>query len=131
MENIVKIEGLYKAGYDAHRNTSFDPEERAKNIVKEYEAQLNGDLQTIPESEQERYITNYKKYLFSWLSAKSRCISSMITGPANFPVRRAEKANHSEHNHYCKFTEWRAKALKAIARKTEESKPEEVKEAEA
>ena len=56
MGNLIKIEGLYKAGYNAHRNTSFEPERRAENIVKEYESQLNGDLQTIPETEQERYI---------------------------------------------------------------------------
>lgn len=131
MENLIKIEGLYKAGYNAHRNTSFEPERRAENIVKEYEAQLNADLQTIPETEHERYIENYKKFLFSWLSAKSQCISSMITGPANFPVRRAEKANRSENMRYNDFVEWRTKALKAIAKKIEDSKPEEVKEAEA
>jgi len=131
MENLIKIEGLYNAGYNAHRNTSFEPERRAETMVKEYEAQLNGDLQIIPEAEKERYIENYKKYLFLWLSAKSQCISSMITGPSNFPVRRAEKANRSEHNRYTEFSEWRTKALNAIAKKIEESKPEEVKEAEA
>lgn len=131
MENLIKIEGLYQAGYNAHRNTSFEPERRAENMMKEYEAQLNGDLQIIPEAEKERYIENYKKYLFSWLSAKSKCISSMITGPANFPVRRAEKANISEHNRYTEFSEWRTKALNAIAKRIEDSKPEEVKEAEA
>lgn len=131
MENLIIIDGLYKAGYNAHRNTSFEPERRAETMVKEYEAQLNGDLQTIPESEHERYIDGYKKHLFSWLSAKSQCISSMITGPANFPVRRAEKANRSENNRYTEFTEWRAKVLKSISKKIEENKPEEVKDAEA
>lgn len=131
MENRITIEGLYKAGYNAHRNTSFEPERRAENLVKEYEAQLNEDLQTIPEAEKEKYIENYKKHLFSWLSAKSQCISSMITGPANFPVRRAEKANRSEHNRYTEFSEWRTKVLKSIAKKIEDSKPEDVKEAEA
>jgi len=95
--------------------------------VKEYEAQLNEDLQTIPEAEKEKYIENYKKHLFSWLSAKSQCISSMITGPANFPVRCAEKANRSEHNRYTEFSEWRTKVLKSIAKRMEDSKPEEIK----
>jgi hypothetical protein len=40
----------------------------------------------------------------------------MITGGANFPVRRHEKANQSEHNKYTAFREWRTKALNAITR---------------
>lgn len=126
----IKIEGLYEAAYRAYSNISFDPEKRAEAIVYEYEEQLNTDIDSMPESEQQRYIDGYKKYLFAWLSAKSRCLSSMITGPANFPVRRNEKANRTEHTRSVEFSEWRTKALKSIARKTEELRPQSEKDAE-
>lgn len=127
VENWVTIPGLYDAGYRAYSGISFDPERRAESIVKDYEEELNEDLKNMPDSEKERYIENYKKYLFAWLSAMSRCYSSMIAGPANFPVRRIEKLNRYEHNRSEEFTEWRKKALNAIAKKIEESKPIEQK----
>lgn len=129
-ELFIKIDGLYNAAYKAHQGTSFSPEKRAESCVRDYEEQLNEDLKNMPDEEKERYIEGYKKHLFAWLSAKSRCLSSMITGPANFPVRRNEKANNSEHNRSVEFTEWREKALKYIAKKAEESKPQEIKDSE-
>lgn len=126
----MKIEGLYNAAYRAYSNISFSPEKRAESVVSDYEQQLNEDLENIPEAEQERYIEGYKKHLFAWLSAKSRCLSSMITGPANFPVRRNEKANQAEHNRSIEFSEWRTKALKSIAKKAAEAKPQSEKDAE-
>lgn len=130
LENWVSIDGLYRAGYNAHCGTSFSPEIRAEQCVRDHEEELNNDLKNMPDEEKERYIEGYKKRLFAWLSAKSRCLSSMITGPANFPVRRNEKANNSEHNRSVEFTEWREKNLKYIAKKVEESKPQEVKDSE-
>ena len=127
VENWVNIPGLYDAGYRAYSGTSFSPERRAESIVKDYEEELNSDLKSIPEEEKERYIANYKKYLFAWLSAMSRCYSSMIAGPSNFPVRRMEKLNRYEHNRSEEFSEWIKKALSAIAKKVEDSKPAEQK----
>lgn len=127
---FIKIEGLYKAAYSAHSGTSFSPEKRAEQCVIGYEEQLNDDLKNMPDEEKQRYIEGYKKHLFAWLSAKSRCLSSMITGPANFPVRRNEKANNSEHKRSEEFTEWREKELKYIAKKAEENKPQELKDSE-
>lgn len=121
----IKIEGLYDAAYRAYSNISFSPEKRAESTLTDYEGQLNNDLENIPESEQERYIENYKKHLFAWLSAKSRTLSAMITGPANFPVERNRRANDSEMKRYDEFVEWRKKALKAIIRRAEEAKPVE------
>lgn len=123
----VPIDGLYDAAYRAHQGTSFSPEKRAEDTVRSYEQQLNSDLSDMPETEATRYTEGYKKHLFSWLSAKSRCLSSMITGPANFPVQRNQKALISERNRYEEFTEWMEKALKAIAKKAEDQKPQEQK----
>ena len=123
MENKITIPGLYEAAYRASSGTSFSPEKRAQTCVIEFEQELNTDLQRIPQPEQQRYIDGYKKHLFSWLSAKSNCISTMIAGPSNFPVRRAEKANRSENNRFREFVEWRNKALNAISKKVHDAKP--------
>jgi len=124
---LIKIDGLYDKAYRAHSNTSFSPEKRAEDCVKSYEAELNEDLQSMPESERTPYIDGYTKHILIWLSAKSNCLSSMITGPARFPVARAEKANRTETNRYNDFREWRDKALKRIGKRIEEAKSPEQK----
>jgi hypothetical protein len=85
----------------------------------------------MPEEEKERYISNYKKYFSAWLSACSGCASSAITGGSGFNVRKAEAANNREHARMEDFIQWREKALKAIAKRREENKPEEQKRNEA
>lgn len=127
----IKIENLYRAAKVAYRGISFDPEKRAENIVSTYEAQLNEDVVNMPESEIARYIDGYKSHLFAWLSAKSRTMSAMITGPARFPVERNNKAMSVENKRLNEFIEWREKALKAISKRAEDSKPEDQKNAEA
>ena len=127
MKNEIKIDGLYKAGFDAYRGISFDPEKRALQVVVDYEQEINNDVENMPEEEKERFIENYKKHLFAWLYAKSRVLSTMITGPANFNVRRNEKANNSEHKRREEFREWRQNAFNAINKRIEAAKPEEQK----
>jgi len=127
----INLKEFKELAYRAYYWTSFDPEKRAKDTILEHEDQLNEDLSIIPEEEKERYITNYKKYFSEWLYAHSNCASSAITGSSGFNVRRAEKSNYREHAKFEQFIEWREKALKAIARKIEESKPEEQKRDEA
>lgn len=125
--NWVTIPGLYDAGYRAYSGISFSPEKRAEQTVKDYEQELNEDLKNIPDDEKEQYVSNYKKYLFAWLSAMSRCYSSMISGSSNFPVSRMEKLNSYEHNRSVEFSGWREKALSEIAKNVEDSKQAEQK----
>jgi hypothetical protein len=101
--------------YHAYSNISFSPERRANSLVVDYSEELLEDLKELGEKAgnyQEKYINRFT----SWMSAKGRCISSMITGPANFPVRRAEKANRSESNRYEDFRTWRSKYFTAVNR---------------
>lgn len=93
----------------AYYAVSFSPERRGDSDVDGYIETLNeiadyvekaakDDRQKeIAQSVFDRMRERYKDKSLAYLSAKSRCMSSMITGPANFPVRKAEKANASEH----------------------------------
>ena len=129
-----KVQGLILADkwdlcYAAHSNTSFSPEKRATMYVTEYSKQLEEDLKELGES-QGNYRQKYVDKFTNWMGAKGRCMSSMITGPANFPVRRAQKANNSERNHYDNFQSWRVKYFAAVNRVPTKSPEDELEIAE-
>lgn len=111
----LTLEGLYDLAYRAYSGISFSPEKRAVHVVNDFSKELDSDLLELgdnPGSYKEKYIN----YLSAWLRAMSNCISTMIAGPSNFPVRRAEKANNSERNRYDKFRAWRERYFKAVNR---------------
>lgn len=84
----------YKRAYDAYRGTSFSPEKRAASEIEWYEGVCQGLKTSGKEAAIDKFTTLWLKHM----GAKSRCMSSMITGPANFPVARMEKYNRWEHN---------------------------------
>lgn len=99
----------------AYYNISFSPEKRGQTEVSGYIAAMqdlaafiadNTDNQELGQQVFDKIREGYKKRTIAHLSAKSRCISSMITGPANFPVRRAEKANTAEHKRLGEFLDY-------------------------
>lgn len=105
----------------AHRLTSFSPEKRGEQLIKDYTEQLKKDEETLLKNDVapekiNAYIFAYKKHFSAWLHAKSRCSSTMIVGPANYPTRRAEKANRSERNKYDFWQDWRVRAINAMTR---------------
>jgi len=121
---LQHLEGKAKA---AHRNTSFSPERRGEQMIKEYSEELTADMEELKQGGAtdesiSDYKSRYEKYFSSYLGAKSNCFSVMITGGSNFPVRRHEKANRSERRHYEIFREWRIRAKKAILRKPKAEK---------
>lgn len=123
----VNLEELWKCACDAFYSTSFSPEERGAYYIRTYEEELNADIEKMPEEERERYISKYKEWVKTLFDKHSRIMSSMITGPARFPTRRNEKMNNYYENAVSEFRAWREKALKAIARRIEDAKPEEQK----
>ncbi len=119
------LQDLQQLAVNAHNWTSFSPEKRGAQIVSDYSNELTKDIEIlkaegIDEAQINDYIERYKRNLSSWLHAKSNCTSTMITGGANYNVRRAEKANRSESRHYEIFRVWREKAKKSILRKAKE-----------
>ena len=128
------LQHLLKAAINAHRGTSFSPEKRGEQLIKDYDEQLANDLEQIKEATaetKETYKSRYIKHLNAWLAAKSRIVSTMISGGSNFPVRRMQKYNGWEDNAYKHFQEFRTKALTGIKKQIERDKPEEQKQDEA
>jgi hypothetical protein len=126
----------------AHQHTSHAPEERAAQIRQGYADHVNGlhkELQSIAHSaaqkaelraQMERYRTRYIEKLLAWLAARSRCASTMITGPANFNTARNEKANRSADKRADELQQFTEKAKRAIARAIADLRtPQEVEDA--
>lgn len=127
----VSLQHLSDKARLAHYGTSFSPEKRGEQMIKDYEELLISDLEQIKDAPAE-VINNYKErfisHLTHYMGAKSRCISPMIAGPSNFPTERMKKYNNWEDSAYNKFQEFREKALKAICKKIEADKPEQQKQ---
>ncbi|MCH2194733.1 hypothetical protein [Kordia sp.] len=120
---------LYDLCYRAHQGTSFSPERRAIDYVKSYSKVLEEDLKLLGEK-QGNYKAKFIEKFSKWMSAKSRCISSMITGPSNFPVRRAQKYSNWADGAYNDFEKWRTKYFKAVNRVPTKSPEDELEIAE-
>ena len=124
MELLNHLQGK---AVQAHYWTSFSPERRGEQVIKDYNEQLSEDIEELQKAGIESeaiasYKTRYESLFSSWLSAKGRTTSPMITGPANYNMRRHEKANRSEDKHYEVWQEWRKRAKKAIVRQAQPAK---------
>lgn len=112
----------------AFHGTSFSPERRGESVRNDYAQTMQNAYETLTkhatkggtldllDAEFERYKAGYRKRTESWLRTHSRCISSMITGPSNFPVRRAQKRNDVEHKRLTELIEFGERGLRAAIR---------------
>lgn len=102
----------------AHNGTSHVPEQRGAYYIRAYSEQLTADMDKVQGlgGDPEDYRQRYERYFVNWLSAKSRCLSSMITGPSGFPVRQAQKANESERKRSEEFVNFRERYMERLAR---------------
>lgn len=110
MLQLINIENdiSFDIACSAYRNTSFRTEKRARSVIESYAQTMQEIADTITKHAiddkqqaiaQEIFDTvreKYKTKTLNMLQKQSRCISVMITGGSNFPVRRAEKANIAE-----------------------------------
>lgn len=118
----------YYLAVAAHAGTSFVPERRGEAELLSYtnhlgwvyatlqeHAQKGGTLDRL-EDEFERYRAGYRKRTLAQLSSRSRCMSKMIAGPSNFPVRRMEKINGVADRRLEELLAFREYALQAAIR---------------
>lgn len=121
------LQHLEKQAIAAHNGTSFSPEKRGATLIASLSACLENDIAQLEKMGVEaegiaRYAAKFESLTLIWLGAKSRCISSMIAGPSNFPVRRAEKANQSEHNAQQRLDEWRNRVINGVEKRLRKQK---------
>src|SRR5574343_1210604 len=99
----------YELARRAHYHTSFTPDNRAESFCTGFDADIaNLQAAGVPQAK----IDRYEALVVRHMQVKSRCLSSMITGPANFPVARAEKANRAEHTASLAATSYYDKIIK-------------------
>ncbi len=103
----------------AFHGTSFSPENRADMSRKEFCYHMNSDflrMQAWGAGEIEVIFDDHLNYCvklyIAWLSSRARCVSTMIAGPSNFNVRKAEKSNRAEQVKLLAFSKGRDKSLK-------------------
>lgn len=87
---------FYKQAYDAHRGTSHVPEKRATMELERFEI----DLKNLKEAGKDDAIPKFESLWLKQINARARCLSAMITGPAQFPTARNEKAMRSYEKRY-------------------------------
>ncbi len=105
-----KSEISYDLAKRAHSGTSFSPEKRAEqeqNSHYSYLKEVYNNAKKYSKSQKteenfeaafDKFHKGYLKRKISELESRSRLLSTMITGPANFPTRRAEKNSNAHHN---------------------------------
>lgn len=115
----VSLNDFWDMAYRAYSGISYDPDVRAQNTLIEHEEEINRDIKEMSPEDKEMYISGYRKHLAAWLSAMSRCNSTMITGPANFNTSRNDSANRTEQKRAEEFQTWRNRFIKNIKRRNE------------
>lgn len=106
IERRASVMALKQLAYRATQGTSFDPDKRGETLLNDCEKELRQYTAQLPVELHEHFEKRYLELYANWLSAYSRCISSFITGPARFPVRRAEKLNGWERSAREKLDKW-------------------------
>jgi hypothetical protein len=123
----------------AFSGTSFSPEERGQSRRNDYAATVNGfyaelwplattdDMKATLATEMERYRQGLISMTNAYLHSRSNVVSTMIAGPANFPVHRQQKLGDRAHKKLEGLVEWNERAQAAVRRKLLDARPEEVK----
>ena len=121
---MKSIESLRQLFFNAYANASFDPEKRTEADIQAFSQELAADLQELGTAN--NYEAKYIKHLSLWLARKARVLSWMITGPANFPVARNQKASNSTDKAWSEFREWRKRYIKRTNAVRTKSPEEEI-----
>lgn len=107
----------------AHAGTSHSPERRGESEVAAYVEHMkdfNARLAEVADTDDrlaeavaqsERYRENYIKRLSAVWASRGRMMSTMITGPANFPVQRQEKIWRAYENKSTELFAWQGRAI--------------------
>ncbi|MGH1338715.1 MAG: LPD1 domain-containing protein, partial [Aureispira sp.] len=109
---LSKLEELQTLAKEAWLNSYARPDKAAREWMAHHKEQLLQDIKRpiILEKEvriQKYYIKKYVEFLRSELEARSKCISSAVVSPGNFPVKKAHENNRILENKIKAFETWR------------------------
>lgn len=101
----------------SHSGTSLSPEQRGQSVVDNYVAHMSeleatfapfatDDNRAELVAALEKYRVKYLELLNAYLYSHCNVMSTMIAGPSNFPVARAEKRNRWANNHLNRFLDF-------------------------
>lgn len=123
----------------AHAHISFSPEQRARTeraafyrftsdvLAKAQDMAQTDEQRAIMHREFAAFYRGYQQRLYAYLDAKSRTMSPMIAGPANFPTRRNQKRMGAEDRRLAELEEWDKMAQKRLYAAIERARtPEQV-----
>jgi hypothetical protein len=119
----------FSAAVTAFSGTSHVPETRAYRAIYDYAQHLHAvrdDLIEAAKGDPERieaaeaafatYRDGYRTRFRAWLTSRGGLVSSMIAGPARFPVAQQQKKGASVDRRWDELTEWSERAIKAALR---------------
>jgi hypothetical protein len=119
---------IYATASKAWQNQSFGSESRGErfmeseeNTLREFKSEFTetaakNDTMNLLSSELTIFLTKYRKFVLEYLYKEASIVSTMIAGPANFPVARMEKKRDSARKTYNTWVEWTNKAAKSITK---------------
>lgn len=107
-----EVEALRQQARRAGTWTSFDPDKLGDGLIADLEHSLRAFESKLPEEVRAEKVAAYIAKWREWLAARSRCISSAITGPARFPVARAQKLNGYEQAAWKRLQDWAEKVVR-------------------
>lgn len=125
---MKEIEALREDFRRAHNGTSFTPDVRADQAVREYSAELEADLSELGDNTG-NYARKYVEHLRTYTARMSRCMSPMITGPSNFPAEANRKRMASAMKAWDEFQAWRERYIKRANSVPVKSPEEEIDDA--
>jgi hypothetical protein len=112
----------------AFEGTSFSPELRAASYRNDYAQTMASDYEEFKRQAEKggtldkledafaRYRAGYAGRYRAWLQSHSRCVSWAITGPSNFPTRRAQKWSAAANKRIDALIDFREVVKRAIIR---------------
>lgn len=113
----------------AHYWNSMDPDRWAENEQRRFANAVNGvyaDLDQLAETPEQKssllammqdFKRDYLARTYEVLSATGKTASSMVTGPARFPVAKNQKALAREQTKKEEFKAWHVRAVSAMRKK--------------
>jgi hypothetical protein len=125
---IKEIENMRDQFRQAAAGMSFSPEVRAEGRVREFSAELEADLSELGDKAG-NYAQKYAEHLRRWAARSARCMSPMITGPANFPAEANRKRMESAQRAWEEFQAWRERYIKRANRVPTKTPEEEIDDA--